>query len=70
MRVISLIQVLICIAIIALILLQERSSGFSALMGGESSVYQTRRGIEKGAFYATIGLCVVFVGLAVYQLLR
>ncbi len=70
MRIVSLIQVLVSIGIVALILLQERSSGFSALLGGESSVYQTRRGIEKGAFYATIALCVTFVGLAVYQLFR
>ncbi|MBI2623175.1 MAG: preprotein translocase subunit SecG [Candidatus Liptonbacteria bacterium] len=70
MKLISLIQVLVAVAIVALILLQERSSGFSALMGGEGSVYQTRRGVEKGAFYATIVLCVAFIGLAVYQLLR
>ncbi|MBM3256811.1 MAG: preprotein translocase subunit SecG [Candidatus Liptonbacteria bacterium] len=71
MKIISLIQVLISLAIIGLILLQERSGGMSGLMGGgEGSVYQTRRGLEKGAFYATIVLCVLFVGLAVYQLLR
>ncbi len=70
MKLISVIQVLVSVALVALILLQERSSGFSALLGNEGSVYQTRRGLEKGAFYATIILCVAFVGLAFYQLLH
>jgi len=70
MNKLHIIQLIVSIAIIGLILIQERSSGFSALLGGDGSVYQTRRGIEKGAFYITIVLCVVFVGLAMYQLFR
>ncbi|MCR4328819.1 MAG: preprotein translocase subunit SecG [Patescibacteria group bacterium] len=64
----NILQLLVSLAIIGLILIQERSSGFSALLGGDGSVYQTRRGIQKSAFYATIVFSIVFVGLAIYQL--
>ena len=67
--VIAVIQIVLAVAIIALILLQERSSGMSGLLGGAGDgYYQTRRGMEKFVFYSTIVLTVVFVILAVYQL--
>ncbi len=66
---IAIIQIILSVLIIALILLQERSSGMSGLMGGSGEgYYQARRGMEKIIFYSTIVLSVVFVGLAVYQL--
>ncbi len=66
---ISIIQIIIAVAIITLILLQERSSGISGLLGGEGGgVYQARRGMEKIIFYATIVLVIVFVLVAVYRL--
>ena len=66
---IAIIQIVLSIAIITLILLQERSSGMSGLLGGgDSGYYQARRGIEKLVFYSTIVLAVVFVALAIYQL--
>ena len=66
---IAIIQIILSVIIIALILLQERSSGMSGLLGGDSSgYYQARRGMERIIFYSTIVLCVVFVALAVYQL--
>ena len=66
---IAIIQIVLSALIITLILLQERSSGMSGLLGGDSSgYYQARRGMEKMIFYSTIALCVIFIGLAVYQL--
>lgn len=66
---IAILQIILSIAIITLVLLQQRSAGMSGLLGGSSDgVYQTRRGMEKAAFYATIVLSTVFVGLALYQL--
>ena len=65
----AILQIILAIAIIALILLQERSSGMSGLFGGgEGGFYQARRGMEKMIFSATIILAVLFVGLAVWQL--
>jgi preprotein translocase subunit SecG len=67
--VIAIIQIILSIVIITLILLQERSSGMSGLLGGSGEgYYQARRGMEKLIFYSTIVLAVVFVALAVYQL--
>jgi protein translocase SecG subunit len=67
--IIAITQIILSVAIITLILLQERSSGMSGLLGGDGGgYYQARRGMEKIVFYGTIILSVAFVGLAIYQL--
>ena len=45
----------------ASILLQTRGAGLGATFGGASSVYRSRRGIEKRLFQFTIVLAVLFV---------
>lgn len=66
---ISIVQIILAVLIVTLILLQERSSGISGLLGGDGGgFYQARRGMEKTIFYATIVLAVAFVVLAVYRL--
>ena len=66
---IAIIQIILAVAIVGLILLQERSSGMSGLLGGSGDgVYQTRRGFEKIIFYATIVCSVIFILLALYSL--
>ena len=63
------IQIVISLVLIILILLQERSAGLSGIFGSEGGgFYQTRRGLERVIFYATIVLAIVFLGLAVLQL--
>jgi preprotein translocase subunit SecG len=66
---IAIIQIVLSVVIITLILLQERTSGMSGLLGGSGEgYYQARRGMEKIIFYSTIVLAVIFVALAIYQL--
>lgn len=67
----AIIQIILSIAIVTLILLQQRSAGMSGLLGGDSGgFYQARRGMEKIIFYSTIALSVLFVALALYQLVK
>ena len=54
-------QVLISIGLMAAILLQSRGAGLGATFGGDSSVYRSRRGIEKRLFQLTIIVVVLFV---------
>ena len=54
-------QVLVSIALMASILLQSRGAGLGATFGGDSSVYRSRRGIEKRLFQFTVVLTVLFV---------
>jgi preprotein translocase subunit SecG len=53
--------ILVCVGLIAAILLQSRGAGLGATFGGESSVYRSRRGVEKTLFQFTIALAVLFV---------
>ena len=57
-------QVAVSIALMASILLQTRGAGLGAAFGGDSSVYRSRRGIEKRLFQFTVALGVLFVVFA------
>ena len=54
-------QILVSFALMASILLQTRGAGLGATFGGDSSVYRSRRGIEKRLFQFTIVVAVLFV---------
>ena len=54
-------QLLVSIALMASILLQARGAGLGATFGGDSSVYRSRRGIEKRLFQFTVILTMLFV---------
>jgi preprotein translocase subunit SecG len=54
-------QMLVSIALMASVLLQARGAGLGATFGGDSSVYRSRRGIEKRLFQFTIILAILFV---------
>ncbi len=68
--IISVAQVIISIALIVLILLQERSAGTGGIFGGtEGDFYQTRRGLERTIFIATIVLATAFAVLSILRLI-
>lgn len=54
-------QALVSVALVASILMQARGAGLGATFGGDSSVYRSRRGIEKRLFQFTVVLAVLFV---------
>jgi preprotein translocase subunit SecG len=61
-----LVMVIVSIVLILVILLQTKGSSFSGAFGGDtSSIYRTRRGVEKTLFQFTIGIGILFVILAI-----
>lgn len=60
-------QIIISIAMVALIVLQGKGSGMSGLFGGEGGggITKTRRGLEKTLFQLTIGLAIAFMIIAI-----
>jgi len=55
-------QIIISVALVAIILLQSRRGdlGGSVFGGSSSAIYQKRRGLERTIFQITIGLSVAF----------
>jgi preprotein translocase subunit SecG len=62
--IVGLAQLLVCIGLMASVLLQARGAGLGATFGGDSSVYRSRRGVEKRLFQFTIILALLFVGVS------
>jgi preprotein translocase subunit SecG len=61
----QIVQIIVAVTLMALILLQAKGTGLGGIFGGDSSVYKSRRGVEKTLFNATIGLSVVFFLVAI-----
>lgn len=59
----------VMVVLIIVVAMQNKSSGLSNVFGGAGNVIQTRRGVDKWLFYATIVLGVLFVGLSVTSLI-
>ena len=63
-------QIVISILLIVAILLQQRGTAMGSAFGGESGgFYSTRRGIQEKTFWATIVLGVLFLVLALLNLI-
>ena len=62
----NLVIIIVSVVLILVILLQTKGSSFSGAFGGDtSSIYRTRRGVEKLLFQFTIGVAVFFLVLAI-----
>ncbi len=58
-------QLIVAIALSIVLLLQAKGSGFGAGLGGSTSVFRTRRGVEKTLFQLTIVLVIIFVFVSI-----
>jgi preprotein translocase subunit SecG len=58
-------QLLVATALSIVLLLQAKGSGFGAGLGGSTSVFRTRRGVEKTLFQLTIVLVILFVFVSI-----
>lgn len=64
---INIAQILVAIVLTLVILLQAKGSGVgTALGGGTSGSFRTRRGVEKTLFQLTIVLAVVFLAVSAW----
>jgi len=64
----SIAQIVLSIALILTILLQVRGGGLGGIFGQASTVFRTKRGVEKTLFQLTIVLVVLFVIISIVML--
>ena len=62
-------QIVVAVFLIVTILLQQRGTALGSAFGGEGGFYATRRGIQKKIFWATVVFGVLFVVLALLNLI-
>jgi len=60
----QIIQIVIAVALMVVILLQNRGTGLSGVFGGSNNVYLSKRGFEKKLFVATIILSIIFFAVS------
>jgi len=68
MKILTISQAIVSILLIISILLQQRGSGLSSILGGEGGHYFKKRGAEKITFWSTVVLSLMFFGLAFLNL--
>jgi preprotein translocase subunit SecG len=61
-------QMILAVALIASILLQQRGTGLGGAFGGEVTAYRSRRGIERTLFRLTIVLGILFAAFSLLNL--
>ena len=64
----SIAQIVLSVVLILVILLQVRGGGLGGIFGQASSVYRTKRGVEKTLFQLTIVLVVLFLIISIVML--
>lgn len=62
-------QILVAIGLITLVLLQQGGSGLGSAFGQDGGSYSAKRGVQKHIFNGTIVLGILFVILAIINLL-
>ena len=60
----NVVQIILAVVLIVVVLLQTKGSGFGGAFGAETSVFRTRRGVQKTLFQFTVALAVIFVAVA------
>lgn len=65
-RYLDIAMIITSIALIVSVILQSKGAGLGGLGGTDTgAVFTARRGVEKTLFRITIGLSVIFFGLAI-----
>lgn len=66
---ITIAQIILAAILVALILLQQRGTALGGAFGGAGEFYGTKRGAEKFIFRATIIVAMLFLGVALANVL-
>ena len=63
-------QIIVSVALVAVILLQTKGGGMGSVFGGtDTAVYRTRRGVERTIFNITIGLSIAFFAITILNVI-
>ncbi len=65
----NVLRIVVSAALIALVLMQSRGSGFTGTSQDQTTVFRTRRGIEKTIFQFTLFMAAVFVIVSIASVL-
>lgn len=60
-------QILVSVVLISVVLLQAKGSGIGAGLGGSTSAFRMRRGLDKTLFQATIVLTAIFLAMSAWS---
>lgn len=69
MQILTIFQIITASLLITFILLQQRGEALGSAFGGSGESYLARRGVEKKIFWATVILGIIFVVLALLNLI-
>ncbi len=61
-------QIVLSVALSLVVLFQVKGGGLGGIFGQQSSVYRTRRGVEKILFQLTIAFVIIFIVISVLAL--
>jgi preprotein translocase subunit SecG len=63
-------QIIVSVALVSVILLQTKGGGMGGMFGGtDTSVYRTRRGVERTLFIITVGLSIAFFVITILNVM-
>jgi len=68
LKIINISEIVVSVLLVVSILLQNRGAGLSSTFGGDFGGYYSKRGFEKFLVYFSIGLSVIFIILAIANL--
>ncbi|RLC92581.1 MAG: preprotein translocase subunit SecG [Chloroflexi bacterium] len=63
-------QIIISVALTAIILLQAKGGGMGSAFGGtDTTIHNTRRGLERVLFNVTVGLSIAFFVITILNVI-
>ena len=68
--ILNVIQLIVSILLVAIVLIQSQGSGLGGVFGGDGAIFRTKRGAEKGLFISTIVLAVIFLVIALANVIK